>query len=430
MNHSLKAPKDQIYWLVQSQKLIQCVTDLQIDVAIVGGGMAGLSAAQAFADRGKKVALFEKTHCGAGATGKSAGFITPNAELSFTDFIKRHDYASAVSIWDMIGHGLQRIENNIKTHSFDCGYVAQDGLLIATSKRDMPTIRVEYENLAKAGYRADLFEEKEIRSIVNSNRYFGGVSYKGSFGVNGYEYCQALKKHLVAQGVLIFEQTEVTGIDDHVLTTPYAKITAEQIVVCVDHFLPELSVVGDQVYHVQSFVVASEPLTDSQIALIYPDKKLMAWDTHLIYNYFRLTTDRRLVLGGGDLFSTYWDTELHNYRRITRKLTNYFYDAFPQLADLQFEYQWSGLIGISKDIAPIAGPDVKYPHIYYASGATGLPIAAALGYYSMEHLLDGRRDMDCYFSPERHFMINGLAQKLLTKKLTFAMSNAWTSSSF
>lgn len=430
MKQYFHAPNDQNYWLVQSDNIRPCVQDLSVDVVVVGGGMAGLSAAQSFAARGKKVALLEKSYCGAGATGKSAGFITPNAELSFTDFIKRYDHAAAVDVWNMIGGGVQAIQKNIKTYGFECDYVVQDGLLVATSKKDMPMIRLEHENLSKAGYQAELFEEKEIRSVVNSNRYFGGVSYEGSFGINGYDYCQDLKRHLVAQGAFIFEGTPVTSIDDHVVVTPHAKVTAEHIVVCVDRFLSDLSNVGDQIYHVQSFIIASEPLSEHQIALMYPEKHMMAWDTHLIYNYFRLTSDRRLILGGGDLFSTYWDNELHSYARITRKLSNYFYDAFPALAGVRFTYQWSGLIGISKDIAPIAGSDEKHSHIYYVSGATGLPIAAALGHYSMEHLLDGRRDMDRYFSPQRSFMINGLAQKLLTKKLTFAISNAWVSSSF
>ena len=75
----------------------------------------------------------------------------------------------------------------------------------------------------------------------------------------------------------------------------------------------------------------------------------MVWDTQFIYNYFRITSDQRLLLGGGNIFSTYANKETHNYSRITRKFTDYFASYFPELK-LQFEYQWPGLIGLSKNI--------------------------------------------------------------------------------
>jgi gamma-glutamylputrescine oxidase len=86
---------------------------------------------------------------------------------------------------------------------------------------------------------------------------------------------------------------------------------------------------------------------------------------------------------------------------------------------------WPGLIGLSKDIAPLAGRDKDKPYLYYISAAAGLPIAAALGRYSAENLIDNKTDLDEYFSPYRSFMIGGITQKILGDGLTFALCNTF-----
>lgn len=147
----------------------------------------------------------------------------------------------------------------------------------------------------------------------------------------------------------------------------------------------------------------------------------MIWDSQLIYNYYRIIENNRLIIGGGDMFSAY-SAEKYNYTYGQKKLSNYIKKTFPQL-DIEFEYQWPGLIGVSKDIGPIAAPDEKYPHIYYIAGAAGLPVGATLGMYSAEHLLDKRTDMDQYFNPYRDYFIGTTMQKILGKKLSFAINN-------
>lgn len=98
---------------------------------------------------------------------------------------------------------------------------------------------------------------------------------------------------------------------------------------------------------------------------------------------------------------------------------------FPTLS-IQFEYLWPGLIGISKDIMPIAGRDATIPSIYYIGAAAGLPIAAALGNYAAEHIIHGRTDLDRFFNHYRSFPINNYAQAILGRKISFALSNFLT----
>ena len=194
-----------------------------------------------------------------------------------------------------------------------------------------------------------------------------------------------MKRHLLSQLKIIVRK-------------PHANITAENIIVCTDRFMPELGFLTQEVYHAQTFLMISQQLSDQEIKSIFPLKNFMVWDTDLIYNYFRISGDKRLLVGGSNILKTYSSKTSHDYLPITRKLTGYIKKKFPQL-NLEFEYQWPGLIGISKDIGPIAGRDKDKPYIYYITASAGLPIAAALGRYSAENLIDNRnRSGFCFFS--------------------------------
>jgi gamma-glutamylputrescine oxidase len=416
-------PQDQVFWYLKRNAIPACHESVTADVAIIGGGMAGLAAAQAFQKKGKKVVLLEQYYCGSGASGKSSGFITPNAELSFTDFSKHYNPRTAKHIWDFITSGVNDIRNNIAQHQFACDYAPQDTLMVANTMSALKSLEIEHHNLARAGYKTEFYTQDAVRNHIGSKDYVGAITYEETFGISGYLYCQELKNHLQKLGVMIFEETAVTAINDHVLTTAHAKITADYIVVCTDRFMPELGLLTQEVYHAQTFLMISEPLTDAQIHAIFPQKSHLVWDSEFVYNYFRMTSDKRLLLGGGSVLTTYASKPGHDSQAMFTKLTRYFDAKFPG-SNIQFKQLWPGLIGLSKDIAPIAGRDKDRPFLYYVSAAAGLPIAAALGRYSAEHLIDGKTDLDDYFSPYRSFAIGGALQSILGTKLSFVLCNS------
>lgn len=413
-------PQSQVFWYLKQTPEPACHENVSADVAIIGGGMAGLSAAHAFHKRGKKVVVLEQYYCGSGATGKSSGFITPNAELSFTDFSQLYTPEIAHSIWNFIISGVEDIRQNIQQYGFACDYMPSDTLMVANTRGALKQLETEYHNLRKFGYKAELYTQDDLRNQLNSNGYFGGIGYLETFGIDGYAYCQEMKHYLQQHGVMIFEETAVTAINDHCLTTAHAQITADYVVVCTDRWMPELGLLTQDVYHAQNVVMISEPLTDVQVKAIFPQKNLLVWDSDLLYNYFRLTTNKQLLLGGGNFLTLYASKPTYEPTHTIKRLARYFDAKFPGL-NIQFKQAWPGLIGVSKDIMPLAGRDKERPFLYYATAAAGLPIAAALGRYSAEHLLDGRTDLDSYFSPYRSFRIGGLTQSIIGSKLTFAL---------
>ena len=418
-------PQDQTFWYLRRPDIAPLRADKETDVVVIGGGMAGLTTAQAFAKKGKKVILLEAYYCGAGASGKSSGFITPNAEISLSEFIRRYGPEGGKTIWESIEkQGVEHIRKNIKQYQLECDYSEQNTLVVASSEKDVKTILTEAENLARFGYETRFIKKEDIPRMVGSKKYYGGVIYPHGFGISAYNYCQGMKNVLQQEGVEIYEETPALTLQEHLVTTLHGTVKADSIVVCTDRFIPTLGKLTKEIYHVQTFLLASEVLTPEVIQKIFPQERLMVWDTELVYSYFRMTGDR-LLIGGGSLLKNYEARESYHSSYIYKKLSTYIKDTFPDL-EIQFEQMWPGLIGVSKDIAPLAGPDKDIPSIYYIGAAAGLPIAAMLGNQCAEYMVDGVDTLKDYFSPYRKFPVSGMVQTILGTKITFALSH-WMS---
>lgn len=414
--------QDQVFWYLKRPSVEVLRTDMHADVAIVGGGMAGLTAAQAFLAKGKKVLLLEAFYCGAGASGKSSGFITPNGELGISDFTRLFGEEAACAIWKRITSGMQHIKNNIDQFALDCDYIAGDSLLVANTKTALKHLRAEHDELQKLGYTSRYITNDEMHTALGSQGYYGGITYPDTFGINAYKYCQEMKDILVQQGAMIYEEAPVTTVEKNQINTLHARVTADNIVICADRFIPSLCKLKQDIYHVQTFILMSQPLTQQEIQTIFPTQNYMVWDTDLIYNYYRLHGNR-LLIGGGSLLNSYNANETHNSAYMYRKLTRYFKKKFPHIT-IQFEHIWPGLIGVSKDVAPIMGADKESSSIYYVGAAAGLPVAAGLALYAADHIVNGAQDLKDYFCPYRAFPIGGFAQRIMGDKVTFAVSNA------
>jgi gamma-glutamylputrescine oxidase len=419
---STTSPQDQVFWYLNRKQTPQLRHNITADVVIVGGGMAGMSAAQSFHAKGLSVVLLEKTYCGAGASGKSSGFVTPESELNLAHFTRLVGPDGAGQLWNFGVAGGAFIEDNIRTHNIACDYQVQDTLVVASTEKAFTGLQQEYTTREKHSFASQLVPQHELGNILGSQKYFGGLRSFNTFSISSYRYLQAMKEILLAQGVQIFEETPVTKVHAKGADTELATVEAKHVVVCVDRFIPDLHILEKDIYQAQTFILLSAPLSDAQVKKIFPEKPLMVWDTELIYNYYRMVEGNRFLIGGSDIFASFWGKEQHNLGRISKKLTAYAQEKFPQV-ELQFEYFWPGLIGVSKDSMPIAGRDPISPNIYYMSGAAGLPWAAALGHYSADNLINNKTNLDTYFSPDRKFPLGQVAQAFLGKRITFALSN-------
>ena len=412
-----------VYWYGQKRPQVDALrTTVSSDVVVVGGGIAGLTCAQSLAERGMDVVVVERAFCGAGASGKSSGFITPDSELELSELVGNYGTERGQELWEFAKSGVERIRATIKTLTIDCDYQTQDSLFVAPSARAFrQIIEVEHRAHASLGYQSTVYDRASLEAILGSRAYQGGIRYAGTFGINSFAYCRALRSALAHQGVRIFEGTPVTRLTARGVETPSEAVTARTVAVLTDYDLPALGLAAP-VYHVQTFLSVSRPLRDHEIRTIFPGDRLMVWDTDLIYQYFRITGEGRLLLGGADFRSMYSAHENRPSERVARKLYRYLFKHFPSL-NLEIEHFWSGLIGVSQDFVPVAGRHDALPAVYFAGAGAGLPWAAALGDYLAAKITEGRAELDDTLSPGRSFPIGRRLQRLLGRPAAFMLGH-------
>ena len=419
-------PLPRVYWHEQRPRPAHTfpplASDTETDVVVVGGGVAGLACAQAMNEQGHKVVLLEREGCGSGASGRSSGFITPDSEMELSTLVRTRGMERAKGLWEFVVSGVHDIRGNIERFHIDCDFQPQDSLFLANSPKGAAKVRREHDARTRVGYESTLYDASTIRSVLGSPECCGGVRYSSTFGINAFLYCQAIRDVLCDSGVTIHEQSRVTEIGEGRVKANGFTVRADAVVLCVDHFLPELDVLPTEVYHLQTFLAVSAPLTDAQVSTIFPESRMMVWDSDLIYQYFRLTGDNRLLVGASSARYTYARRIHARVPRILSKMQAFVREKFPN-TPIEFEYFWPGFIGVSKDLLPLAGQDPARPTISFVSGATGLAWAAALGRYMAERLTSNRDDLDDEFDPHRHFVAGRVLQRLIGKPSAFALSH-------
>lgn len=420
MSKNLPADSN-VFWYLKNVEEKSLMQDLHAEVLVVGGGVAGLSAAQNFINKGCNVTLIEKSFCGAGASGKSSGFITPDSELGLQFFVKKYGAQEAKKIWQFVISGAELIKKNIQEFSIACDYQESDVLIVASRQGDFKALQEDDAIYKELSFASSLYNQAELPKILGSDKYYGAMRRPDTFSITTLKYCQAMKEILRQKGVVIYENTPALQINDNVVMTPYGKITAQRVVVCLDRYLLEVSNLGSLVYQVQTFLGISYPLPEKIINKIFPQGNLMVWDTDLIYTYYRPTVDNRLLIGGANYLYSFLGHEQHGSRMMQKQLRSYIKTKFGIEIDLQF--MWPGLIGISKDVTPIADFDPNNNNVYCVTAATGLPWAAALGWHSAEKLINNDTQFDSYFSAQRKFAIGSLVQKIVGKRIAFSLSN-------
>lgn len=395
---------------------------VETEVVIVGGGVAGLMCAQALLRRGVATVVVERDFCGAGASGKSSGFVTPASEVELGALVSVHGPAEAKRIWEFVLSGVEALRENVLEHRFDCDHQVQDSLFVASDPAGWRTVQGEHRARQELGYASQLHFAEELRSLLGTTRYRGGVRHGGTFALDPYSYCQALRDLLVSAGATIHENSPVIHVAGDRVTTSHGSVRARHVVVCADRFIPDLGALRDEIYHVQTFLGISRPLAKAELSRVFCGGRMLTWDSDLIYSYFRVVGRDRLLLGGGGLLSTYAHDPSLQMARHARRLIRSFGAAFPDLR-LELEAVWSGLLGVSKDLLPVMGCDPRHAGVWYVGAATGLPWAAALGLYAADRILDARDDFDRTFAPTRRFVLGRRAQALLSTPLTYALSH-------
>ncbi len=267
------------------------------------------------------------------------------------------------------------------------------------------------------------------RQSSGAQGYAAAIRYGGTYGINPLRFLQGLKDVLVDSGMQIFESTQMERLDDHTAYTHAGSVTADHIIVAVDKLNDSISPLADEVFHAQTFLSVTEPLTDKELRTLFPSgEQMQCWDSKLVYSYFRLTGDNRLLLGGGTPITTYL-RDAYNNPGVIKRVIKDFRNHFPGLGDLSFMQFWPGQIDMTRDLLPVIAKPPQHPHIRFILGCVGIPWAAFCGSFAARNVL-GEADDDYakyfnYFSNSREFRLPSALGKVVGKPMFFALANSW-----
>jgi len=404
--------------------------DIKCDVLIVGGGFSGISAAAEFLKKGMSVVLIEKNIVGGSSSGRSAGMLTPDSELELHQLVRRYGAKAAGEIWEAPCRGIERIVETIQRYDIQAGLLRQDSLFLGLGKGGKDAVAEERECRESVGFTDQrVYDESQLKGILGAQDYTAGIRYGGTYGINPLATLQGFKNLLVENGMQIYESTAMERLEDHTVYTHAGSVTADSIIIAIDKMNPAISPLADEAFHAQTFLSVTEPLTDRELRILFPSgEQMQCWDSKLVYSYFRLTGDNRLLLGGGTPVTTYL-RDAYNNPRVIRRIIEDFRNHFPELRGLSFMQFWPGQIDMSRDLLPVIAKPRELPHVRFILGCVGIPWATFCGSFAARMVL-GEADEDYrrffnYFSNNRRFSLPIGLGKVIGKPILFSLSNSW-----
>jgi len=347
--------------------------DIEADVCVVGAGLSGCSTALHLARRGYKVVLLEAERVGYGASGRSGGQLIPGWACGMAKLAAQLGPADAKRLWDFSVEGIELTRELIEQNRIDCDLVWGHMHVGIKPRQREELLEWQREQEGDYGYdKLRFMEQAEVRQWVASERYVAGLLDSGAGHLHPLRYTIGVGQVAVASGARIFENSRVTQIEHGstvTVRTTKGSVRAKFVALCANTGHVDLSErLARKLIGVASYIVATKPLGAARANALLKDNIAVA-DLNWIIDYFRLSSDHRLLFGGRVSYSGL--DPLGTARATRKRMLN----VFPQLADAGIEYAWGGLIDISMSRAPNFGR--LAPNVYFLQGYSGHGMVAA-----------------------------------------------------
>jgi gamma-glutamylputrescine oxidase len=344
--------------------------DIRADVAVVGAGFTGISAALSLVERGYNVVVLEANQVGWGASGRNGGQLI-DGFVDVAKIEKQLGTSAAEIAWRIGLECRDLVLERIERYGIECdlkfGFVD-----LALKQQDLEYFQSEIERKIRRNYphKMRFVPKEEIRSVIGSDRYIGGLINSGNGHLHPLNLCIGEARAAVQSGASIYEHSPVTRIRhgrSPRVDTARGTVRADKVVLAGNAYLGRLEPkLYGAVIPAGSFMIATEPLGSELASELLPGD-MAACDQRVSLDYFRLSADKRLLFGG-----------LCNYsgrdpKDITASLRPKMLKVFPQLEGARIDYEWGGYIAISIKRIPQLGRIAD--NSYYAQGYSGHGLA-------------------------------------------------------
>lgn len=351
-----------------------------VDVAVIGAGFTGLSAARTMAKRGAKVAVLESETIGWGASSRNGGMVLTGMKLSVQKLISmygreltRRMYASSLATIDCV-------EEIVKEEGIDCGFARCGHLEVACKQshfngytRQAELIEVEFN------HKLRVVQRHELGGEIGSSIYYGGMVDEVSAGCNPARYVAGLANAAIKAGAQVYEHARVNtmerdsrqGETGWKISTSRGPLWAHEVFVGTSGYTGSATpTLQKKLIPIGSFIITTEVLPKALAHELSPRNRMIYDSKNYLY-YYRLTPDGRMLFGGRAAFFPENDQTI---RRSADLLRRGMIGVYPQLRDARIEYVWGGTLDFAFDIMPHAG---QMDGMYYAVGYAGHGVAMA-----------------------------------------------------
>jgi glycine/D-amino acid oxidase-like deaminating enzyme len=381
------------YWLTTAQMPGESDTITPIpekaDVAIIGGGYTGLSAARTLAKQGASVAVLEAETIGWGASSRNGGMALTGLKLPMQTVIKRYGRDLAKQLFQCTLDSVGTVEQIVREEKIDCGFARTGHLLTANKPQHYEVLKHEVEFMAKEfNHKVSLVPPRELKDEIGSTAYHGGLVDEVSGGLNPAQYVGGLARAAEKAGAGLHSRARVDRIESggkrFTVHTKRGALNADSVFVATAGYTGNATrKLQRKVIPIGSFIIATERLPDMLARDLSP-KNRMIFDYKHYLNYFRLW-DKRMIFGGRAAF---FPETKNTIQRSAEILRREMIQVHPQLKDVKVEYVWGGTLDFAFDMMTHVGEDQG---IYFSLGYAGHGVAMGtyLGKTVAEAMLKG-----------------------------------------
>jgi len=355
------APRAKCWWdeTCDIPKRPALAQDIQCDVAIIGGGFTGVSAALHLAEAGVDVALIESRYIGWGASGRNGGFCClGGGRLGDAALDRKYGREERLTFRAAELAAIRLVEELLDRHQIDVDRHSEGETELAHRQRDMDDLRAGVAQ-AKENYGLDatLIEKEDLASHGFSGPFHGALTIPAGFGLNPRKYIAGLATAADKAGAVIYDETAADLIqrvgDGFDILTSGGTIKASRVVVATNGYssedLPDWF--AGRYMPAQSSVIVTRPLTAKELQAAGWTSRQMVYDTRNLLHYFRLMPDNRMLFGMRGGLMTGPRAEAKAVQRVRQD-----FDAmFPAWRDVDAPYSWSGMVCLARDQMPFVG---------------------------------------------------------------------------
>lgn len=358
------------------------------DVAIVGGGFAGLSTALHLAEDGASVRLVEAQEPGFGASGRNNGQVIPAyGRHNPDDVVRLFGEEVGERLNAHVGAAADVTFDLIRRHGIDCDAVQEGWIQPAHAPSRMPALRAKAEQWARRGADVEILDAAETERLSGSPVYHGAWVHRRGGNIQPLAYSRGLARAAIAAGASVHGHSPATGIDQAGsrwrVTTPEGSVEADQVVIATNAYTGALwPKLGQTVVPVRSFQIATAPLSHNLRQSVLPggqgisDSRSQLWA-------FRYDRDGRLVTSGFPLIPA---GARGGMERVARSRVT---TVFPQVGDIGIDYVWEGRIAMTRDRLPRYHALAPGVHAIMGWSGRGIALATATGAAMARHIRTG-----------------------------------------